>query len=202
MSSPSVQDTTHRYSYHIAIPRIYTIVKERVTIAGCDWTLVLSDWRVAMKNKLYLTIIITLIAAVGFVETVGATPDGSQRLRGLGGRVFLVEVEVLASVLEELPVGMKFPNCYFFEADGTWVDPSFPNPVTPVPGTWIQHSNGAKTTYTASAEVGIVLWQEGMITPAHGKGVLQLEAYSSVLFGDFSVADLVSVGSEVDECPL
>jgi len=156
-----------------------------------------------MKNKLYLTIIITLIAAIGFVETVGATPDGSQRLRGLGGRVFLVEVEVVASNLEELPVGTMFPNCYFFEADGTWVDPAFPNTETPVPGTWTQHSNGAKTTYTAIAEVGIVLWQEGMITPAQGTGVLQLEAYSSVLFGpDYSLADFVSVGSEVDECPL
>ena len=155
-----------------------------------------------MKNKLILTIIITLIVAIGFVETVGATPDGSQRLRGLGGRVFLVEVEVVASFIEELPVGMVFPNCYFFEADGTWVDPAFPNPETPVPGTWTQHSNGTKTTYTASAEVGIVLYQEGMITPAKGAGVLQLEAFSSVFFGDFSLADFVSVGSEVDECPL
>ena len=155
-----------------------------------------------MKIKLYLTIFIILIAAIGFVETVGATPDGSQRLRGLGGRVFLVEVEVVASFLEELPVGLVFSNCYFFEADGTWVDPAFPDPETPVPGTWMQHSNGTKTTYTASVEVGIVLWQEGMITPAHGKGVLQLEAYSSVFFGDFSLADFVSVGSEVDECPL
>ena len=155
-----------------------------------------------MKNKLYSTIIITLIAAIGIVETVGATPDGSQRLRGLGGRVFLVEVEVVASVLAELPVGTVFPNCYFFEADGTWVDPAFPNPETPVPGTWMQHSNGTKTTYTASADVGILLWQEGTITPAHGAGVLQLEAFSTVFFGDFALADFVSVGSEVDECPL
>ena len=155
-----------------------------------------------MKNKLYLTIIITLIAAIGIVETVGATPDGSQRLRGLGGRVFLVEVEVVASVLAELPVGTVFPNCYFFEADGTWLDPAFPNPETPVPGTWMQHSNGAKTTYTASADAGILLWQEGTITPAHGTGVLQLEAFSTVFFGDFALADFVSVGSEVDECPL
>jgi hypothetical protein len=76
------------------------------------------------------------------------------------------------------------------------------DPAAPVPGTWMQHSNGTRTTYTASADVGIVLWQEGMITPAHDKGVLQLEAYSSVFFGDFSLADFLSVGSEVDECPL
>jgi hypothetical protein len=156
-----------------------------------------------MKNRLYLTIIGTLIAAIGIVETVGAKPEGSQRLRGLGDRVFLVEVEVVASVLgDDLPVGMVFPNCYFFEADGTWVDPAFPNPETPVPGTWTQHSNGAKTTYSASADAGIVLWQEGTVTPAKGGGVLQLEAFSTLWFGDFALAEFVSVGSEVKECPL
>ena len=156
-----------------------------------------------MKNKLYLTIIGTLIAAIGIVGTVGAKPDGSQRLRGLGDRVFLVEVEVVASVLgDDLPVGMVFPNCYFFEDDGTWIDPAFPNPETPVPGTWMQHSNGTKTTYTASAEVGIVLWQEGTVTPAKGGGVLQLKAFSTLWFGDFALAEFVTVGSEVNECPL
>ena len=155
-----------------------------------------------MKKIFYLTILNTLIAAIGIVETVGATPDGSQRLRGLGDRVFFVEVEVVASVLDDLPVGMVFPNCYFFEADGTWVDPAFPNPETPVPGTWMQHSKGAATTYTASADVGILLWQEGTITPAHGGGVLQLEAFSTVFFGDFALAEGGSVGAEVDECPL
>lgn len=155
-----------------------------------------------MKNKLYLTIIIALIAAIGIVETVWAVPDGSQRLRGLGGRVFLVEVEVVASVLDEIPVGLVFPNCYFFDADGTWVDPAFPDPASPVPGMWMQHSTGAKTTYTAYADVGIVLWQDGAITPARGTGVLQLEAFSTVFFGDFPLADFVSVGSEVDACPL
>ena len=143
-----------------------------------------------------------MIAAIGIVDSVRATPDGSQRLRGLGGRVFLVEVEVVASVLAELPVGTVFPNCYFFEDDGTWIDPAFPNPETPVPGTWMQHSNGTKTTYTASADAGILLWQDGTITPASGAGVLQLEAFSTVFFGDFALADFVSVGSEVDECPL
>lgn len=157
-----------------------------------------------MRNKLYLIVIITLITAIGLVETVGATPDGSQRLRGLGGRVFLVEVEVVSALdcCGLPPVGFVFPNCYFFEPDGTWVDPAFPRPEAVVPGNWIQHSNGTKTTYTASVDAGVVLIQDGTITPANGKGVLQLEAFTTVWFGDFPLAEFVSVGSEVDECPL
>jgi hypothetical protein len=104
--------------------------------------------------------------------------------------------------IPDFSVGDRFPNCYFFEADGTWVDPAFPRPENPVPGTWIQHSVGAKTDYTAFAEVGILLWQEGTVTPAQGRGVLQLEAHTAVFFGDFALAEFVSVGSEVDECPL
>ena len=155
-----------------------------------------------MFRKALFAAVTGTIISFGIIGSAGADPDGSQRNRGLGGRVFLVNVEVVASVLEELPVGTMFPNCYFFEPDGTWVDPAFPNPDTPVPGTWMQHSNGATTTYTASSEVGIVLWQEGSVTPAKGRGVLQLEAFSILWFGDFALAEFVSVGSEVDECPL
>jgi hypothetical protein len=155
-----------------------------------------------MKNKQYLTLLIALVAALGISQTVVAAPDGSQRLRGLGDRVFLVEVEVVESVLGDLPVGTVFPNCYFFEADGTWIDPAFPRPESPVPGTWMQHSVGAKTTYSASIDVGIILSQDGTVTPAQGKGVLQLEAFSTLFFGDFALAKFVSIGSEVDVCPL
>lgn len=111
-------------------------------------------------------------------------------------------MEVVESVLVELPVGTVFPNCYFFEADGTWRDPAFPRPESPVPGTWMQDSVGAKTTYTASIEVGIELWQDGTVTPAQGKGVLQPEAFSTLFFGQFVLAKFVSIGSELDVCPL
>jgi len=157
-----------------------------------------------VKSELRLAVLVSFLAAIGLVETVGAIPDESQRLRGLGGRIFLVDVEVIAA--EDCcglpPVGFTFQNCYFFEADGTWIDPAFPRPSEPVPGTWTQHSVGAKTTYTASADVGILLWQEGTVTPARGGGVLQLEAYSTVFFGDFPLARFRSVGAEVAECPL
>ena len=154
-----------------------------------------------MKNKALMTMIGGLIVAVGFfgiVETAEAEPDGSQRLRGLGDRVFFVNVEVLESGLppEVLPVGAMFPNCYFFVAGGTWNDPGFP-----VLGTWMQHSNGAKTSYTASADAGegFAIVQEGWVTPANGGGILQLVAISTIdLFG----LEFLSVGYEVDECPL
>jgi hypothetical protein len=161
-------------------------------------------WGNVMKKILHLTIICALITVIGLVETVGAAPDGSQRLRGLGGRVFLVEVEV--AFAEDCcglpPVGFVFANCYFFEPDGTWIDPAFPRPGAHVSGNWMQHSTGAKTSYTASVDAGVVLIQEGTVTPANGGGVLQLEAFTTVWFGDFALAGFVSVGSEVDECPL
>ena len=157
-----------------------------------------------MRINAFSTTVISLTLSFGMFGSAAADPDGSQRLRGLGDRVFLVEVEVITA--EDCcglpPVGFTFANCYFFEADGTWIDPAFPRPSSPAPGTWIQHSTGAATTYSAFSDVGILLWQEGAVTPARGKGVLQLEAYSTVFFGDFPLATFRSVGEEVDECPL
>ena len=160
-----------------------------------------------MRSKAYLATFAALIATVGvigIVETVGATPDGSQRLRGLGERIFLVEVEVVFAEdgFGIPPVGSIFSNCYFFGPDGTWVDPAFPRPGAAVAGNWMQHSNSTKTAYTASVDAGVVLLQNGTVTPAKGKGVLQLEAFTTVWFGDFLLGEFVSVGKEVDECPL
>lgn len=167
-----------------------------------------------MKSKVKLTITIALIATfggVGIVETVGATPDGSQRLRGLGDRVFFVEVH-------DLFEGTSFENCYFFHPDGTWIDPPFP-----APGTWNQNSNGAKTSYIAGAiaeefpvnvgteeepffiPVTLLLNQQGTVTPAGGKGTLQLWAFSQAIIveaDNLVVGEFVSIGYEVDECPL
>ena len=157
-----------------------------------------------MRIKTFFTAVMLTLVSVGYIGSVWAAPDGSQRLRGLGGRVFLVEVEVLAAEdgFGLPPVGFTFANCYFFEADGSWIDQAFSDPASPVPGTWVQHSTGAKTTYSAFSDVGILLWQDGTVTPAQGSGVLQLEAYSTVFFGDFPLAKFRSVGEEVNECPL
>ena len=158
-----------------------------------------------MRSNARLSIIIALIAAlgaIGVIETVWATPDGSQRLRGLEDRIFQIEGVFLDQ--EGLPIGgTEFDNCYYFN-DGNWVDPLFLEGFI-VPGQWIQYSNGAKTSYTATAEVDvgfvISLVQDGTVTPARGKGTLQLEAFSTVRFGDDVVAEVLSIGNEVDECP-
>ncbi len=157
-----------------------------------------------MTSKARLSMIIALIAAmgaIGIIETVWATPDGSQRLRGMAGRVFYVEVEVVSTLIpgDTGPVGTVFDNCYFFNDGGEWVDPGF------VPGIWEQHGNGAATTYEAYAAIaafGFELLQEGSVTPAKGKGVLQLEAFSTFLIEGTVFAEFESIGSEVEDCPL
>jgi hypothetical protein len=163
-----------------------------------------------MKSKLYLTITIAIIAALGvmgFVGTVGATPDESQRLRGLAGRTFAVVVTNLTTGEE------PFENCYSFNEDGSWDDPLF-LPEAPIPGTWVQHSTGANSTYTATAlaslggGVAALLTQTGTVTPANGSGTLQLDAHNTVdivLEGDPSVVILplfvlTSVGHQDNDC--
>lgn len=133
--------------------------------------------------------------------SAGGGPTESQRLRGLGGRVFAVSVE------EVSPPGPGFDNCYTFLANGTFVDPLFPAPPG-VPGTWTQHSVGAATTYTATAEFQIpgggplvTLVQEGTVTPAPGRGILQLEANTTVFVGEAPTFVFFSRGQEVDVCP-
>jgi hypothetical protein len=118
----------------------------------------------------------------------------------LGGRAFAVQVEELS------PPGPGFDNCYTFLADGTFVDPLFFGPPG-VPGSWTQHSVGAATTYTATAEFQIpggplvTLVQEGTVTPALGGGILQLEANTTAFVAGAPAAVFLSRGKEVDVCP-
>ena len=155
-----------------------------------------------MFQKVLFTAVTGMIISFGIAGSANADPDGSQRNRGMADRVFLVKVEVVSTVIpgDTGPVGTKFDNCYYFYDGGVWNDPLFP-----VLGTWVQHSNGAATTYSAFAEfppIGLVIMQEGSVTPAKGKGVLQLEAVSTLFGGPDQLAEFLSVGSEVDECPL
>ena len=56
----------------------------------------------------------------------------------------------------------------------------------------------------ASAEfpdLGYRLEQEGMVTPSHGKGTLQLEAYSTFFIEGQPFLEFLSVGNEVENCP-
>lgn len=159
-----------------------------------------------MRNKAKIKTTIALIATfgvIGLIETVGATPDGSQRLRGLADRVFLVDVDTIIAgeVVEE------FVNCYFFESaldingNTIWFEAGG----TPL-GTWEQNSNGASTTYSVEADVppseafpnGLTLIQNGHVSPANGRGVLQLMAISTIReFGDFPLS-FISEGAEID----
>ena len=145
--------------------------------------------------------LITAIGIIGMIGTVSATPNDSQRLRGLAERVFLVDVDV---VVDGATV-QSFVNCYFFEPDGVW----FETGGTPL-GDWVQHSNGASTTYSVVADAGTAgrLLQNGKVSPAKGKGVLQLEAVSTLpdLMLPFDLK-FISIGAEIDEslvhlCPI
>ena len=164
-----------------------------------------------MKTRPYVLLIAGLIAAVGVLgltQTVRATPDASQRLRGMAGRVFEVTVEVTKDdlgIFEGIfgaPVGTTFPNCYIFAADANASGNNWSESAFPTEGVWTQGSVGAKTSYQVTNVTGFQ--QLGQVTPAKGKGVLQLEAVSTILaFG----LEFVSVGSEVqgsdiDDCPI
>ena len=92
-----------------------------------------------MKRNVLPTAFVLALISVGFIGPAAATPDESQRLRGLGGRTFAVNVyDVFNDVY--------FDNCYTFYADCTWDDPLFP-----ALGSWSQDSNGARTGYTGIA---------------------------------------------------
>lgn len=158
-----------------------------------------------MNGKLQAGVIgllITVIGAFGVVETLQAAPDSSQRLRGMEGRAFLVEARALAG-----PPANPGSYCYIFNSEAEWIDERFP-----VPGTWEQQSVGAATSYTATASVefpgfGLVeVIQDGHVTPAGGKGVLQLEAVTEVFIEAFGLDPfqiLATVGYEIDidDCP-
>lgn len=152
--------------------------------------------------------IITTLGFIGGIDTVGAVPDNSQRLRGLGERVFQVTVEVtkddfgIFELFLGAPVGTTFPNCYIFAPDANDVGNNWFESAFPTEGAWNQGSVGAKTSYSVTNLDGFV--QLGQVTPARGKGVLQLEAVSTIV--DLGL-EFLSVGTEVhgreiDECPL
>lgn len=174
-----------------------------------------------MKGKIQAGVVGLLIAAIGafgVVETLqAAPPEGkgpkeSQRLRGMEGRAFLVEATALQG-----PPAESGSYCYIFNSGGQWIDERFTDGLGELfPGTWEQHSVGAKTPYTVEADalffgfVPISLIQEGVVTPARGKGVLRLEAITEVYApsqDDFSQIVLVqilsTVGYEIDvnDCP-
>ena len=160
-----------------------------------------------MIRRTIITAIIGTIISFVIAGSAGADPDKSQRLRGLEGRVFAVNVRDLFA--EPGSPGEFFDNCYTFYADGTWDDPLFPEL-----GSWYQDSVGAKTSYSGAAfaadlDIGlpflinVLLEQRGMVTPAQGRGILQLWAFTEVFSEELGglIGQFESVGYEVEECP-
>ena len=80
-----------------------------------------------------------------------------------------------------------------------------------MPGTWIQHTGGFLTRYTAFSNadvgIGIRLIQNGIVTPTFRRGKLRLNAYSTIILnfggageGDFVLGVVSSRGLSVDSC--
>ncbi len=137
-----------------------------------------------------------VLAASGGIAM--AQPDGPQRLRGMEGRSFAVEVTGLAPT--------PIQNCYTFEEDGVWIDDAVRVPGTDIriPGSWSQNGVGATTSYSAVLLDGAIS-QHGTVTPAKGSGVLQLSATTNIAAGvlgpNAPALTVHSVGSEVEACP-
>ncbi len=136
-----------------------------------------------------------LVLAAGASGAAQARPDGPQRLRGLEGRVFLVDVATAAA-----PETTVLVNCYTFGADGTWTDPvALDESGNMIPFTWEQTRVGASTGYIVSFDgepADDVVFQTGSIRPGPG-GVLELTASTP----GTPLGLLVSTGHEVDSCP-
>lgn len=152
-----------------------------------------------MKTKLVSALVISLAVFFGVAQA-----DAEDRY-------FQIQVKLVAGGQSPFfaPPDTPGPNCYSFLSDGTWIDPLFPNPE----GSWqLVDSEGTVTRYSAVAvsdaipEFGIpplTLVQEGQITPTTGNGKVRLQAFSTVFLADTSIvlAEFVSTGYEVDECP-
>ena len=149
-----------------------------------------------MRAKRFVTLIVGLIVTFGVGQADAAD------------RFFHIQVKLIAGGQSPFftPPSPPGPNCYSFLEDGTWIDPLFLEPV----GIWAPDSNGVVTRYTAAADFPggfglppLLLVQEGQITPTAGDGQVRLHAFSTVFLGgtDVVLAEFMSTGYEVDECP-
>lgn len=180
-----------------------------------------------MKKITYLSAVIGLLAtfgvvvgSIGIIDTAEASSWKSHSSYSLAGRSFQIH-GTYVSWNEALggPTPPDFENCYTFVDDdvNTWLDPLFPAAGIAVPGTWVQHTGGLVTNYTAFAEVtdGIApgvdlsLIQNGTVTPTFRRGKKRLKAYSTVYFGPADGLGLprtavlgvvLSRGYSVDSC--
>lgn len=139
-----------------------------------------------------------VLLSVGFADAAGAV--GRSASHALDGRSFLVTVTVRTSGDPNLPAGTQFQNCYTFTDDGAFVDPAFPAPETPVPGTFRAKDSARATRYVAVADAGPVeLRQRGRVKD-RGDEPDRLRARTTVRLEGEVFLRLLSVGSEVPSC--
>lgn len=140
----------------------------------------------------------------------GMADPGAGDFEGLAGRIFAVEATVVYSDDPAFPAGTVFDNCYYFNADGSWFDPLYPNLGSAVPGMWVQHADLPKIAYTATVSEsavaggdyeGLLLSQNGVVHPSQGTGRQKLRAYTTAYFAGWPFLDVVSEGHAVDSCP-
>ncbi len=127
----------------------------------------------------------------------GVPNDASGRSPSVVG-AYEVNVTVTATLIpgDTGPVGTEFANCYDFQGSGVWIDPLFP-----VPGTWTEDTSGATSRYAASAMVeGLLIEQNGKVTPWPGQDSRKLTAHSVLSFGETVLAEFASRGNEVASC--
>ena len=147
---------------------------------------------------------ITMAAALTAVHAAHAALDKTSG--GLAGRIFAVDAEVTMSLDPAFPAGTTFQNCYFFNEDGSWFDPLFPDFGIAVPGGWIQHTELPRISYTATVAAsddtfGLTLIQNGTVGPPRGTAMQKIRAYTTVWIGALPVVEVLSNGRSVAECP-
>ena len=162
-----------------------------------------------MKIKVIVAMAAGLGLGLGLIGS--ATADDSDG--GLAGRVFAVQAELRLSLDPTYPPGSVFDSCFYFNEDGTWLDPLWPDvPADAVPGVWFQHAEHPKIAYTATvpaspATFDLLYIQQGLVWPNPANGRQKLHAYSSAWYTDpgsgqtFAVFELEIRGEAVDECP-
>ncbi len=151
-----------------------------------------------------------VVAATLLVAGPGIADPGAGEFEGLSGRIFAVEATVVYSDDPALPAGTVFNNCYYFNADGSWFDPLYPDLGVAVPGVWVQYADLPKIAYTATVSEsavaggdyeGLLLTQNGVVNQSKGKGRQKLRAYTTVYFAGWPFIDVVAEGDATDSCP-
>jgi hypothetical protein len=161
-----------------------------------------------MKIKTSLAIV-TGLGLTLFGPTAALGSDN-----GLAGRIFVVRAELRHSLDPLYPAGSFWDACIWFNEDGTWVDPLWPDYGIAVPGVWYQHSEHPRIAYTvtvpaSTATFDLLYIQRGVVWPARvearHKHEQKLHAYSSAwaTFDGETVAvyEFEIRGRAVDQCP-